>query len=93
MYGPGGITYVWQIQYGVRVNVDDASRTSSAKVYEITPGNVEINRTVQDGVAWFDPGSRVKVVAEANEGGQNGLSLNGWEKWSPPRSQCRADFS
>ena len=35
MYGPAGITYVWQIQYGVRLNADDPTRVGLAKVYEV----------------------------------------------------------
>ncbi len=77
MYGPGGITYVWQIQYGVRLGADDASRMSLAKVYEVTAGG-DVDRTIQDGVAWFDPGTRVKVVAAAKEAAPDGLSLIGW---------------
>ncbi|WP_035610765.1 hypothetical protein [Haloferula sp. BvORR071] len=77
MYGPGGITYVWQIQYGVKVTVDDPIRGSLAKVYEVV-GNTTVDRTVQDGVSWFDPGAHVKVVAAASEAGVNGLALTGW---------------
>ena len=77
MYGPGGITYVWQIQYGVRVNADDPSRAALAKVYEVTAGG-DVDRTIQDGVSWFDPGTRVKVVSAAQEAVANGLSLTGW---------------
>lgn len=77
MYGPGGITYVWQIQYGVRVNGDDPSRATLAKVYEITDSG-DVDRTIQDGVSWFDPGSRVKVVSAKKEPADNGLSLTGW---------------
>lgn len=78
MDGPGGITYVWKIQYGVRVNVDDVTRTPLAKVYEITPSNGVEDRTVQDGVSWFNPGARVRVVSAAKEAGVNGLSMTGW---------------
>ena len=77
MYGPGGITYVWQIQYGVRLVADDASRTPLAKVYEVT-GSGDVDRTIQDGVAWFDPGTRIKVVSAAKEAAPDGLSLTGW---------------
>jgi hypothetical protein len=77
MYGPAGITYVWQIQYGVRLNADDPTRVGLAKVYEVTGGG-DIDRTVQDGVSWFDPGTRVKVVSAKQEAGANPLSLTGW---------------
>lgn len=78
MYGPGGITYVWQIQYGVKVGTDDPVRSALAKVYEVTPAGVTVERTVQDGVSWFDPGAHVKIVAVAKEAGANGLALTGW---------------
>ena len=77
MYGPAGITYVWQIQYGVRLNADDPTRVGLAKVFEVTPGG-DVDRTVQDGVSWFDPGTRVKVVSAKQAAGANGLSLTGW---------------
>ncbi|MCW1883829.1 hypothetical protein OKA04_03760 [Luteolibacter flavescens] len=77
MYGPAGITYVWQIQYGVRLNADDPNRVGLAKVYEVTPGG-DVDRTVQDGVSWFDPGTRVKVVTAKKEPIENGLSATGW---------------
>ena len=77
MNGPAGITYVWQIQYGVRLNADDPTRVGLAKVFEVTPGG-DIDRTVQEGVSWFDPGTRVKVVSARQAVGANGLSLTGW---------------
>lgn len=77
MYGPGGVTYVWQIQYGVRTTSDDPTRNGLGKVYEVTAGG-DIDRTVLDGVSWFDPGTRVKVVAAAQEAGADGLALTGW---------------
>jgi len=77
MYGPAGITYVWQIQYGVRLNADDPTRLSLTKVYEVTAGG-DVDRTVQDGVSWFDPGTRVKVVSAKKEPIANGLSATGW---------------
>lgn len=77
MYGPAGITYVWQIQYGVRLNADDPTRVGLTKVFEVTPGG-DVDRTVVDGVSWFDPGTRVKVVSAKQEPAANGLSLTGW---------------
>ncbi len=82
MYGPGGITFYWQIQYGVRVSADDISRLPLAHVYEaVSDGNggtLDVDRTVPDGVSWFDPGTHVKVVAAARESGADPLSLTGW---------------
>lgn len=78
MYGPGGITYSWQIQYGVKVSTDDPARSGLAKIYEVNSAGNSVERSVQDGVAWFDPGAHVKVVAAGVEPGVNGLSLTGW---------------
>ncbi len=77
MYGPGGIKFVWQIQYGVRVNADDADRIQLARVYEVVNG-ADVDRTVQDGVSWFDPGAQVKVVGGIQEPGPEGQTLTGW---------------
>ena len=46
--------------------VKKAARTPLAKVYEVT-ANGDVDRTIQDGVAWFDPGTWVKVVTAAKE--------------------------
>jgi len=78
MYGPGGITYVWQIQYGVHLSADDGTRTPLTKVYEVTDTHSNVDRTVQDGVAWFDPGTHIKVVTAPREAGPDGMSLTGW---------------
>lgn len=78
MYGPAGVTYVWQIQYGVRLNADDPSRVQLAKVYQVMPNGATVDRTVVDGVAWFNPGSNIRVVSAVEEPGENGLSMTGW---------------
>jgi len=78
MYGPGGVTYVWQIQYGVRLAADDPTRVGLAKVYELTPDGGAVDRTVIDGVSWFDPGTRIKVLSASDEPGVDGLALTGW---------------
>ena len=77
MFGPGGVKYVWQIQYGVRVNADDPDRTALGQVLEVIDG-VDFDRTVQDGISWFDPGARVKVVSQIQEPGPDGATLTGW---------------
>jgi hypothetical protein len=78
MNAPGGITYFWKIQYGVRVSTDDVNRINLAKVIQVNADNTTIERTVQDGVSWFDPGTRVRVVAASQEPIANGLSLTSW---------------
>lgn len=78
MFGPGSIKYVWQIQYGIRINTDDPRRASLAKVFQTVAGvPVEIGNG--DGVFWFDPGASVRVLTAANENPNgNGLALRGW---------------
>lgn len=77
MYGPGVIRYVWQIQYGVRVNSDDPTRAALAKVYQLTNGApAEIGSG--EGVFWFDPGTRVWVMTAGREKADSGLALRGW---------------
>ena len=81
MSGPGGITWVWELQYGVRVAMDDVGRTGLGKIFEVldpTDASKDIERTALDGVAWFDPGKRIKVVAAARENKVDGLALTGW---------------
>lgn len=88
MSAPGGITWVWEIQYGVRTSVDDPSRVGLGKVYEVLglpdtvppdPNDpVDILRGSQNGVVWFDPGTRVRVVANAKEDKVDGMALTGW---------------
>ncbi|BCX47601.1 hypothetical protein HAHE_15090 [Haloferula helveola] len=79
MYGPGGITYVWQIQYGIRINADDPTRIPLGRVYEVLPDGTLADSTVIDGVAWFDPGAHVKVVSATKDGaGDDALALTGW---------------
>ena len=77
MWGPAGITFEWKLQYGVRVNVDDGTRTSLPKVYKVE-NNVQQVTATQDGVYWFDPGTHVKVFTAARVPGANGPVLNGW---------------
>ncbi|MBX3745651.1 MAG: hypothetical protein KF833_10115 [Verrucomicrobiae bacterium] len=77
MYGPGRVRHVWQIQYGVRVNVDDPTRAALARVYQVTGGTaVEIGGG--EGTFWFDPGASVRVLTAARENGGTGLALRGW---------------
>ena len=78
MWGPAGITWQWKIQYGVRVNVDAASRNLLPKVYEVTSNGDQVAST-QDGVYWFDPGVHLKVYTAFREGtAGDSASLNGW---------------
>lgn len=76
MYGPAGITYVWQIQYGVRVNVDDVSRRALPKIVHIPVNGPEVVVGEQEGVFWFDPGVHLKVMSASKA--DDGKALNGW---------------
>lgn len=77
MYGPGVIRYVWQIQYGVRVNSDDPTRAALAKVYQVSNG-IPAEIGSGEGVFWFDPGARVWVMTAGREKTDSGLALRGW---------------
>lgn len=75
---PAGITYVWQIQYGVRVNVDDAIRRAFPSVFLKRPtGYLKVGEG--EGVFWFDPGTPVAVASPAIVTVDNeDSSLKGW---------------
>ncbi len=77
MYGPAGITYVWQIQYGISVHVDSPSRAALPKVFQVTDnGDVEVGTL--EGTFWFDPGTALKVASAANATDANSTALGGW---------------
>ena len=77
MFGPGGITYVWQIQYGVKVNVDTPAYAALPKIFtNSSTGFVEAGNL--EGVFWFNPGTAVRVATAANVGGPNSTAVNGW---------------
>lgn len=77
MFGPGGITYVWQIQYGVKVNVDTPAYAALPKVFtNSATGFVEAGNL--EGVFWFNPGTAVRVGTAANVGDANSAGVNGW---------------
>lgn len=79
MYGPGFIKYVWRIQFGVRVNVDDPTRAGLTKVYSRDSGGSWVEVGNGEGTFWFDPNASVRVLAAANEKADgNGLALRGW---------------
>lgn len=74
------ITYIWQIQYGVRVNIDDPSRSSLPRVFQVNPGSSgEVEIGSLEGTFWFNPGEAVKVAAPANATADpTSLALSGW---------------
>lgn len=77
MYGPGLIEYKWQIEYGVRVNVDDVSRASLPKIYKLTATGIQPFAN-GEGTFWFGPGTGIKVASPAEGVGTENVSLKGW---------------
>src|SRR5436190_3609096 len=77
MVGPVGITYVWQIQFGVRVSTDSPTHHGLAKVFQTVGGT---NQTVMEGegVYWFNRGAQVRVVAATNSPLPENLALAAW---------------
>lgn len=78
MYGPGGITYNWQIQYGVKVNVDEVTRAGLPKVFQVD-GSSYVPIGDMEGTFWFNPGTPVTVGSAANVTDENSLALVGWQ--------------
>ncbi|VGO20758.1 hypothetical protein [Pontiella sulfatireligans] len=87
MNGPASIEYVWQIQYGVTVNIDDVSRVSIPLVREFVSAHTNqlgkyvhsaTNRYFGEGTFWFDPAARVQVLCQANDGSSENKALGGW---------------
>jgi len=76
MYGPAGITYIWQIQYGVQVNADPGLG-SLPKIFQVTDvADVEVANL--EGTFWFDPGTPLKIASAANATDANSSALIGW---------------
>ena len=80
MYGPGGITYVWQIQLGAKVNIDDPSRAALPKVFAVTnTGGPFVEVGNLEGTFWFNPGATIRIGSAANfQSGTNSKALRGW---------------
>lgn len=76
MYGPGLITYVWQLQFGVRVNADDPSRTGLPRIFQKVGSTYSAVNTTE-GVYWFNPGTGLRVMAAAKDPVSD-LALSGW---------------
>lgn len=76
MYGPGEITYVWQLQFGVRVNSDSTERSALVGVFQKEGGTFRLKFS-NEGVYWFNPGTSLRVAAVANDPKSN-LALGGW---------------
>ncbi len=77
MHGPGGIKYVWQIQFGVNVNVDDAAKASAPKVF--TGSMTSLTEAgAGEGTFYFDPGTPLVVATLATTSGTSNNFLRGW---------------
>lgn len=77
MYGPGKITYIWQLQLGVRVNADDLSRASLPRIF-LQSGNTWLPINTTEGVFYFNPGTKLRVASASRERPGSGLALGGW---------------
>ena len=77
MYGPGFIRYKWQLQFGVKVNIDDVARAALPRVYKMTATGLALEG-VGEGTFWFNPGTAVKVACAANVSDPLSDSLKGW---------------
>jgi hypothetical protein len=77
MYGPGKITYVWQLQFGVRVNADDLARAGLPRIFQST-NNTWLPVNTTEGLYWFNPGTRLRVASAARDRLDTGLALGGW---------------
>jgi hypothetical protein len=77
MHGPGGIRYVWQIQFGVQVNVDDQAKAAVPKVFTGSMSALTEAGT-GEGTFYFDPGTAVVVASLATAPGTNNNYLKGW---------------
>jgi hypothetical protein len=75
----GNITYRWKIQYGVQTGVSYTGDGGDAftRIYQ-TAGAQEKLAAASAGTFWFDPGSAVKVLAQAGVGGVGTQGLTGW---------------
>ena len=78
MYGPGGVRYHWQIQYGVKVNMDDVTRAGLPKVFQVR-ANSYVPIGDMEGTFWFNPGTPVTIGSAANVTDANSLALVGWQ--------------
>ena len=75
------IEYIWQIQFGVKVNVDDPSRSSLPRVFKVNAGTNSAEEVIGslEGTFWFNPGDQVKVSSAANAGtNSTSAALSGW---------------
>ncbi len=74
------IEYIWQIQFGVKVNVDDASRSALPRVFRVNPvDDKEVEIGSLEGTFWFNPGDEVKVSTAANATmDPTSKALSGW---------------
>jgi len=71
MYGPGGITFIWGLQYGVQVNTASLETTALPRIEVVHDPRVNLPglkgllppQVAADGsgVHWFDDGTRLKV--------------------------------
>lgn len=78
MHGPAGIKYIWQIQIGVTVNVDDLAKSTAPKVFVGSSLNSLTQFGSGEGTFFFEPGTPVVVATVAKAAGTNNNMLQGW---------------
>jgi hypothetical protein len=79
MTSPATIRYKWQIQYGVRVNVDDPARAQTPLICEVSEdGSQNLNKYYGEGTFWFNPQTPIKVLCRANDVPPEEKALAGW---------------
>ena len=78
MYAPAGVTYVWQIQFGVEVNIDDATRAGLPRIFQNQNTTNWTALEGSEGIFWFNPGAKLRVASAAHLTDPNSTALNGW---------------
>jgi hypothetical protein len=80
MTGWGGITYRWKVQYGVTVStlLGGGGGGNLGRIYATDELGVDKLVGALDSTYWFDEGTHVKVMAQANTGGTVSKALTGW---------------
>jgi len=77
MHGPGGIRYVWQIQFGIQVNVDSVDKNSVPKVFTGALNSL-VEAGSGEGTFFFDPGTALIVASLATTPGISNNYLGAW---------------
>lgn len=77
MTEPASIKYVWQIQYGVAINMD-ALEHGMLPIIRKNNGTEYETVSTGEGTFWFDPGSELQILCAQNESTPTSMALSGW---------------